>query len=359
MPMSTVTIRHITKAFGDNVVLKDFDETFRDGEFVTLLGPSGCGKTTMLRIIAGFEKPTSGELYIDDQLVSGGKDFVPPEKRGIGMVFQSYAVWPHMNVFENVAYPLQIKKQPKEQIRKAVEHVLETVHLSQYAERLPNQLSGGQQQRVALARALVAEPKLMLLDEPLSNLDAKLRESMRFEIKEIQRRTGITVVYVTHDQTEAMAMSDRIFLINRGVVQQSGTPQEIYNRPVNQFVADFLGKVDFFRGEAAGGRIVFPSMGGQSLPYGGEHTGKVEAAIRPENITFAEDGPLSGTLETVYYLGDVNDCRVRVGDELVRVIAGGWQSESLQTGRPVHLQVRDIMVFPDDGTREQMLTIQT
>ena len=357
--MSTVTIRRVTKAFGNNVVLKDFDETFRDGEFITLLGPSGCGKTTMLRIIAGFEKPTSGELYFDDQLVSGGKTFLPPEKRGIGMVFQSYAVWPHMNVFENVAYPLQIQKQDKGSIREAVDRVLETVHLSQYAERLPSQLSGGQQQRVALARALVAAPKLLLLDEPLSNLDAKLRESMRFEIKEIQKRTGITVVYVTHDQTEAMAMSDRIFLINRGVVQQSGTPEEIYNHPANQFVADFLGKVDFFRGEVKDGRIVFPAMGGQSVPYDGDRTGKVEAAIRPENLFFAEDGPLSGTLETLYYLGDVTDCRVRVGETLVRVIAGGWQHSRLAAGLAVRLQVRDMMVFPDDGLLEQMLTIQT
>ena len=357
--MSTVTIRHVTKAFGNNVVLQDFDESFRDGEFVTLLGPSGCGKTTMLRIIAGFEKPTSGELYIDDQLVSGGKTFLPPEKRGIGMVFQSYAVWPHMNVFENVAYPLRIRKQDRNTVQEAVDRVLEIVHLSQYADRLPSQLSGGQQQRVALARALVAAPKLLLLDEPLSNLDAKLRESMRFEIKEIQQKTGITVVYVTHDQTEAMAMSDRIFLINRGVVQQSGTPREIYNHPANQFVADFLGKVDFFKGEVRDGRIVFPAMGGQSVPYAGERTGKVDAAIRPENLFFAEDGPLSGTLETLYYLGDVTDCRVRVGETTVRVIAGGWQHEQLSAGQAVRLQIRDMMVFPDDGMLEQMLTIRT
>ena len=182
---------------------------------------------------------------------------------------------------------------------------------------------------------------------------------MRFEIKEIQKRTGITVVYVTHDQTEAMAMSDRIFLINRGVVQQSGTPEEIYNHPANQFVADFLGKVDFFRGEVKDGRIVFPAMGGQSVPYDGDRTGKVEAAIRPENLFFAEDGPLSGTLETLYYLGDVTDCRVRVGETLVRVIAGGWQHSRLAAGQAVRLQVRDMMVFPDDGLLEQMLTIQT
>ena len=357
--MATITIKHVTKAFGDNVVLRDFDETFQDGEFITLLGPSGCGKTTMLRIIAGFERPSSGELYIDDQLVSGGKTFVPPEKRGIGMVFQSYAVWPHMKVFDNVAYPLTIQKVAKEEIRKRVEGVLEITHLSQYAQRLPNQLSGGQQQRVALARALVAEPKLLLLDEPLSNLDAKLRESMRFEIKEIQKKLGITVVYVTHDQTEAMAMSDRIFLINRGEVQQSGTPEDIYNRPVNQFVADFLGKVDFFKGEAGDGRIAFPAMGGQRVPYDGPRRGKVDVAVRPENIAFDGDGTLCGTLESHYYLGDVDDCRVRVGDALVRVITNGREYKSRQLGQPVRLAIRDMMVFEDDGLLEQMLKIQT
>ena len=357
--MATVTIKHVTKAFGDNVVLKEFNETFGEGEFITLLGPSGCGKTTMLRIIAGFEKPTTGEVYIADQLVSGGKTFVPPEKRSIGMVFQSYAVWPHMNVFDNVAYPLTIKKISKAEIKKKVDRALEIVHLSQYAARFPNMLSGGQQQRVALARALVAEPKLLLLDEPLSNLDAKLRESMRFEIKEIQRQLGITVVYVTHDQTEAMAMSDRIFLINRGVVQQAGSPEEIYNTPANQFVADFLGKVDFFKGISENGTITIPSMGGQSIAYTGSRTGKVEVAIRPENIYFAQDGVLSGTLEAQYYLGDVDDCRVRVGEALVRVIASGYEYKTLKIGQPVRLGIRDYMVFEDNGLLEQMLQIQT
>ena len=357
--MATVNIQNVTKAFGDNVVLREFNATFRDGEFITLLGPSGCGKTTMLRIIAGFEKPTLGEVYIDGTLVSGGKTFVPPEKRGIGMVFQSYAVWPHMNVFDNVAYPLTIRHVSKAEIKTSVERVLGIVHLTQYAERFPNQLSGGQQQRVALARALVAEPKLLLLDEPLSNLDAKLRESMRFEIKEIQRKLGITVVYVTHDQTEAMAMSDRIFLINRGDIQQCGTPQEIYNSPVNQFVADFLGNVDFFKGEAGDGRIIFPAMDGQSIPYDGPRTGKIDVAIRPENLFFAEDGILHGVLETQYYLGDVDDCRVRVGETLVRVITNGYEHQNLKEGQPVRLSVRDYMVFEDDGLLEQMLEINT
>lgn len=357
--MATVTIKHVTKAFGDNVVLKEFNETFGDGEFITLLGPSGCGKTTMLRIIAGFEKPTSGEVYIDDQLVSGGKTFIPPEKRNIGMVFQSYAVWPHMNVFDNVAYPLAIKKVPKAEIKKSVDRVLGVVHLSQYAERFPSQLSGGQQQRVALARALVAAPRLMLLDEPLSNLDAKLRESMRFEIKEIQRQMGITVVYVTHDQNEAMAMSDRIFLINRGVVQQCGTPEQIYNEPANQFVADFLGKVDFFKGVAENGRITLTGMNGQSIAYDGPRTGKVEVAVRPENLFFSPDGLLEGVLENQYYLGDVDDCRVRVGDVLVRVIANGYEYKNLKIGQNVRINIRDFMVFADDGSLEKMLEIQT
>ena len=357
--MSSVRIVRVAKSFGENTVLREFTATFRDGEFVTLLGPSGCGKTTMLRMIAGFEKPTSGELYIDDLLVSGGKTFVPPEKRSIGMVFQSYAVWPHMNVFDNVAYPLSIRRAPRDTIRGEVERVLDIVHLSRYAQRFPNQLSGGQQQRVALARALVAAPGLLLLDEPLSNLDAKLRESMRFEIKEIQKKTGITVVYVTHDQTEAMAMSDRIFLINRGVVQQSGAPEEIYNRPANQFVADFLGKVDFFKGTASPGRVVIPAMGGQSLPYDGPLTGNVDVAIRPENILFSPDGQITGRLEARYYLGDVDDCRVRVGEQSVRVIRDGYEHRNMKEGDEVRLRVRDMMVFRDDGTLEEILRIQT
>ena len=357
--MATVTIKQVTKAFGNNTVLREFNETFQDGEFVTLLGPSGYGKTTMLRIIAGFERPTSGEVWFDDQLVSGGKTFVPPEKRAIGMVFQSYAVWPHMNVYDNTAYPLVIKRLSKEEIRQKVEEVLKIVHLDRYAERLPSLLSGGQQQRVALARALVAQPKLLLLDEPLSNLDAKLRESMRFEIKEIQKKLGITVVYVTHDQTEAMAMSDRIFLINEGTVQQSGTPEEIYNTPVNQFVADFLGKVDFFKGEAGEGRILFPGMGGQSVAYEGDRRGKVDVAIRPENILISPEGELRGILKTQYYLGDVDDCRVQVGDTLMRVITDGYAYKTLHEGDEVRLHIRDFMVFEDDGLLEKMLEIRT
>ena len=358
--MSTVTIKNLTKSFGSSQVLKEFNEVFRDGEFVTLLGSSGCGKTTMLRMIAGFEIPTTGEIWIDDKLVSGGKTFLPPEKRDIGMVFQSYAVWPHMNVFDNVAYPLQIKHVKREEIRTRVDKILETVHLSRYADRLPNQLSGGQQQRIALARALVAEPNLLLLDEPLSNLDAKLRESMRFEIKDITKSLGISVVYVTHDQTEAMAMSDRIFLINNGIVQQSGTPDEIYNHPANQFVADFLGKVDFFKGVAENGTIHLSEWEADLQYPKMEQSGNIEVAIRPENIRISKESDgIMGKLEKLYYLGDETDCRVRVGKALVRVITDGFSHREFREGDTVTLDVREFIVFPDDGSTQDQLRIRT
>ena len=353
--MATLTIRNLTKSYGKVQVLKSFSEVFQDGEFVTLLGPSGCGKTTILRMIAGFEIPTSGEILIDDQLVSGGKTLVPPEKRDIGMVFQSYAVWPHMTVFENVAYPLRIQHVKKPDVDSRVRHMLEVVHLDQYAQRFPNQLSGGQQQRVALARALLAQPRLLLLDEPLSNLDAKLRESMRFEIKDIARESGITVVYVTHDQTEAMAMSDRIFLLNGGVVQQSGSPDEIYNHPANPFVADFLGKVDFFRGVADPEKILLTDWE-KALPNPSpEFSGPVTVGIRPENIRLdPEEKKITGAVEKLYYLGDTTDCRLRVGKAAVRLIADGGTFRKIRVGEQVGLTVQDYMVFPGDDLKEQL-----
>ena len=348
--MSTITIKNVTKAFGDVVVLKEFDQVFQDKEFITLLGPSGCGKTTMLRMIAGFEKPTSGEISIDGKVVSSEKTFVPPERRDIGMVFQSYAVWPHMTVFDNVAYPLKIKKLDKATIKQKVEWILDAVHLSQYASRMPNPLSGGQQQRVALGRALVAEPKLLLLDEPLSNLDAKLRESMRFEIKEIQKNFGITVVYVTHDQTEAMAMSDRVIVINRGIIQQVGSPLEIYRHPANQFVADFVGKINFIKGQVKDGRVELTGLG-QSLAYDGPLTGQVVVAIRPENIRLSlEKGELHGKIHSMFYLGDVNDCRIDINGEQVRVIADSHSYDALYGNEDVFLQVREFLVYEDDGS---------
>ena len=353
--MSSITVDNIVRTFENGfTILEGFTQTFEDGGFVTLLGPSGCGKTTLLRLIAGFDKPTQGEIRIGDEVVCSSKKFVPPEKRNVGMVFQSYAVWPHMTVFENVAYPLKIKKVSKAIIQEKVEKVLESVHLSQYMDRIPSQLSGGQQQRVALARALVAEPRLLLLDEPLSNLDAKLREAMRFEIKEIQRAYNITVVYVTHDQTEAMAMSDKVIVMNKGLVQQVGTPMEIYKKPVNQFVAAFVGKVNFMRGESSGGKIKLKDMG-QTIPYGGELTGDVVVAVRPENIVISlkqgDSGhPLEGKMISKYYLGDTNDCRVEVGSEVIRVITDGSRYAQFDTPCKVFMNFEDILVYEDDGT---------
>lgn len=347
--MSVITIKSVTKSFGNVEVLKPFTESFKDGEFITLLGPSGCGKTTMLRLIAGFEKPTSGEILIDDKVVSGGKTFVPPEKRGIGMVFQSYAVWPHMNVFDNVAYPLKISGIKKEEIKERVEKVLEIVHLSQYKDRIPSELSGGQQQRVALGRALVAKPKLLLLDEPLSNLDAKLREEMRFEIKEIQKKLKITVVYVTHDQIEAMTMSDRIILINKGVVQQIATPEEIYRNPVNPFVANFVGRVNFVKGYSKDGFIELLNTN-KKLQYDGDKKGDVIVAIRPEALRIdKEDGVIDAKLVSQFYLGDVNDCKVDLGNEtILRVIDHVETYGMYKENEDVKLRIKNFMVFDDD-----------
>ena len=353
--MATVTIKNLTKSYGGTQVLKELNATFRDGEFVTLLGPSGCGKTTTLRLIAGFEQPTSGEIWIGDTMVSSGKMLLPPEKRDIGMVFQSYAVWPHMTVFENVAYPLRLKHGSKKEIEEKVHHILSVVHLEQYVSRFPNQLSGGQQQRVALARALVAEPKLLLLDEPLSNLDAKLRESMRFEIKDLAGELEITVVYVTHDQSEAMTMSDRIFLLNNGEVQQCGTPDEIYNHPVNPFVADFLGKVSFFSGTAEKGEIYLPEWECALPCKNGDLNGPVTVGLRPENLRIRKEGEgISGKIERMYYMGDTTDFRLRIGKAEVRVIADGASSRFYQPGDIVDLEIMDQMVFAGENLQEQL-----
>jgi len=351
--MSVISIDKVTKSFGKVEVIKEFTEVIKDKEFVSLLGPSGCGKTTMLRIIAGFEKPTSGEVRIDDRVVTSATTFVPPERRGIGMVFQSYAVWPHMTVYENVAYPLKIAKRPRAEIKQRVEKILDAVYLGQYAKRIPSQLSGGQQQRVALGRALVSEPKLLLLDEPLSNLDAKLRESMRFEIKDIQRKFGITVVYVTHDQAEAMAMSDRIIMLDYGIVQQVAGPTEIYRRPANQFVADFVGKVNFLKGTCESGKIELAGLG-QAIPYDGMCAGNVVVALRPENIVLCPNDPascqsgvLEGKLLSMFYLGDVNDCRVEINGEVIRVIADSHTFDTLKEGNTVTLGLKEFLVYED------------
>lgn len=348
--MSEVRIEHVFKRFGDVTAVSDFDLTVKDGEFVSLLGPSGCGKTTSLRMIAGFERATEGEIYIGDHCVSSHikNTFVPPEKRDIGMVFQSYAVWPHMTVTENVAYPLKIQKVPKEERAARVAEMLKLVHLDEYGSRYPHQLSGGQQQRVALARALVMRPGLLLLDEPLSNLDAKLRESMRFEISSIQKELGITVIYVTHDQSEAMTMSDRVVVMSRGVIQQIGTPYEIYRNPANKMVADFIGLVNFVEGEVQGDSV-YISGTGVSFPNTSGITGSATIAVRPENITMSRtSGTIEGTLVHRFYLGDAVDYRVQCKHHVIRVIVKGAELKEFTDGEKVYLDFDKIMVFDRD-----------
>ena len=349
--MAELKLQHIYKRYGNVTAVGDFNIEVADGEFISFLGPSGCGKTTTLRMIAGFEKPTEGVIMIGDQEISNAEKgyFMAPEKRGIGMVFQSYAVWPHMNVVDNVGYPLKIQNVPKEERLKQVMEMLELVHLKEYAERLPSQLSGGQQQRVALARALVAKPSLLLLDEPLSNLDAKLRESMRFEISAIQKDLGITVIYVTHDQSEAMTMSDRIVVMSMGKVQQIGRPYDIYTKPANQMVADFIGLVNFIPATAKGDRIFMQGYEGVSFPNPKKLAGEAVLAVRPEQITLSKTGGMvEGVMNHRFYMGDSVDYRVKVKDHIVRVIQKGAGYNTYQDGETVYLDFDNVMSFAKD-----------
>lgn len=305
------------------------------GKLFTLLGPSGCGKTTTLRSIAGLERPRAGEIVVGGSVIfsSGRGVFVPPNRRGLGMVFQSYAIWPHMTVFDNAAFPLQVSKKgiPRKEIQDRVHRVLKVVALDEMAEREATKLSGGQQQRLALARALVMEPPLLLLDEPLSNLDAKLRERMRFELKRLQRDLGITTVYVTHDQSEALALSHSIAVMNAGRIEQLGSPREVYERPRNQFVADFIGTTNFVKGtvdgtDAAAGfyRIAsevgkLKARGVDSLTSGEE----VVLSIRPEDIELSErrqegENTYEATVDQKVFLGEFVDFQVKIGRRSVQ-----------------------------------------
>lgn len=241
--MAEVKLINVWKKFGEVVAVQDMSLHIKDGEFMILLGPSGCGKTTTLRMIAGLEEPTKGQIYVGDKLVADPEKgvFVPPKDRDIAMVFQSYALYPHMTVYDNIAFPLKLRKVPKQEIDKRVREVAEMLGLTELLKRKPRELSGGQRQRVALGRAIVRKPQVFLMDEPLSNLDAKLRVKMRAELKKLQRQLGVTTIYVTHDQVEAMTMGDRIAVINAGILQQVGTPDEVYNKPANVFVGGFIG----------------------------------------------------------------------------------------------------------------------
>ena len=350
--MAEVRLEAVTKRFKDTVAVADFSVRVAQGEFVALLGPSGCGKTTTLRMVAGFVAPTTGEIFIGDRLVSSPARgvFVPPEERRIGMVFQSYAVWPHMTVFENVAYPLKIKRLPRAEIRQQVERMLELTRLAGLGHRPPHHLSGGQQQRVALARALVMEPAVLLLDEPLSNLDARLREEMRFEIKDLQRRIGVTIIYVTHDQAEAMAMSDRVLVMNAGRIHRVGTPQAIYEHPADRFVTDFVGAANFLPcrvAEDRGGVLLEDGTEPRriSCPVPPGVAGPAYVAIRPEHIRLTrEPGELRGTVVRRVYLGRLIDYRVRLGSLEVR--AEAQASAPFVEGEPVGLAIERALVFP-------------
>ena len=335
----------------DVTAVGDFNIDVADGEFISFLGPSGCGKSTTLRMIAGFERPTEGTITLGDTVVSSAESgvFMPPEKRDIGMVFQSYAVWPHMTVEENVVYPLKIQGVSREERKKRVEEALRMVHLERYGSRYPNQLSGGQQQRVALARALIARPGLLLLDEPLSNLDAKLRESMRFEISSLQKELGITVIYVTHDQSEAMTMSDRIVVMNAGMVQQIGRPFDVYTRPANKMVADFIGLVNFVPGDVRDDRVFvrgtdvsFPNTAG--LP-----SGEGVIAVRPENITLSRTGGmLTGTVKHRFYMGATVDYRIQVGEHILRVMTHGSMYHQWKDGEQIYLDLQDVILLGNE-----------
>ena len=360
--MSTVSIKNVTKVYDDETVIDTFNAEIKDGEFITLLGPSGCGKTTLLRMIAGFRKPSTGSIAIDGKIVSDDTTFVPPERRGIGMVFQTYAVWPHMNVFDNVAYPLKIQKLKKDEIKKRVGAILEIVHLSQYEKRMPSQLSGGQQQRVALGRALVAEPKLLLLDEPLSNLDAKLRSEMRTELKRLHSDTNSTFVYVTHDQLEAMTLATRICLIEKGDLQQYDPPLVVYNRPANLFVADFIGNptMNFVPAKAkqtAKNELAVQFFGIDAV-FACEKDVQLERedviiGIRPEFLPIRDSGAIEGLAYSTLPSGMETIVKINLkGDILSSVVFG---SIDYAVDKPIRFDIvgDDIIVF-DTETKKNI-----
>ncbi len=326
-----LSLSGLGKSFGPVPAVVGVDLALRPGEFVSLLGPSGCGKTTTLRMIAGFMKPTTGTISVNGVTVSSTTSVVPPEKRGMSMIFQSYAIWPNMTVGENVAFGLKLRKLGSAEILQRVDRILDTVQLRHLKDRYPAELSGGQQQRVALARAIVIEPEVLLLDEPLSNLDANLREEMRSEIRRLHDAFRITTVYVTHDQSEAMVTSDRIVVMNHGRIDQVDDPVSLYNRPKTRFVAGFIGRTNFLDGQVEGGQIVFPGFTVPSASVSGFSAmrGPASFSVRPQTIEIAgERGPaedagwwVRGTVTERSYLGeyweyvvqpDGSDLRLRV-----------------------------------------------
>jgi len=323
-----VFLDRVSKHFGTVKAVDELSLEIRDKEFLALLGPSGCGKTTTLLIIAGFYRPTTGLVFFDDRVVND----LPPRERNIGMVFQSYALYPHMTAFDNIAFPLRLRKKRKKEIEKKVKAVASLLHIEEILQRRPGELSGGQQQRVALARALVKEPSLLLLDEPLSNLDAKLRIMMRAELKRLQKDLGITTIFVTHDQIEAMTMADRVAVLERGRLQQVGSPEELYNMPINLFVAGFIGTPPMNCLAAVLEEVegkVFVRTGHFSLPLPDSVVRKIRSrltssavimGIRPEDITIGQ-GEIEGEIYIVEPLGKDTLVTVDIGGEIIKIIA--------------------------------------
>lgn len=364
-----VELHGIRKTFGSNIVVDNFDLQIEQGECISFLGPSGCGKTTTLNMIAGFLDPDQGELIVKGKRMNG----VPANKRDLGMVFQTYSLFPHMTVADNVAYGLKLRKVPKAEIASRVARVLELVKLPHVADRYPKQLSGGQRQRIAIARALVTEPSLLLLDEPLSNLDAKLREELRDELKRLHQETGVTTIFVTHDQEEALYLSDRIVVLDHGKVEQIGTPWEIYNEPASEFVHTFIGKSNRMTGKVTGfsdNKLVLEAgaSGGtfelKANPRGRSFTAgnAVSIYIRPEKLMLAMDDEASAdlqrnseyahgeaTVKQLSFLGSFVECEVALGSETLMVrIQSAAQQGKLQPGQRVVLywNPEDVFVFP-------------
>jgi iron(III) transport system ATP-binding protein len=357
--MANVRLEKVSKSYGKHSVVRDLSITIRDGECFTFLGPSGCGKTVVLRMIAGFEQPDSGEIWIGDTLVSSPakKIFLPPEKRRVGVVFQDYAVWPHKTVYENIVYPLSIQKVPKEEAAARTLKAVTMVNLESLEQRLPYQLSGGQQQRVALARALISRPEIMLLDEPLSNLDANLREEMRFEIKALQKSTGVTILYVTHDQEVALAISDRVAIMDKaGVVRQIGAPDDIYEKPADSFVFKFMGVSNFIPLEFRNGKacahgadsvLDYPIPDSQAEAL---RSGSLVAACRPHDVRIVRgETGFRGVLKRAVYLGSMIDYRVVVGQMEIRVqqdiVEALAENRIFTEGETVNFQFLDLKWF--------------
>ncbi len=359
-----IIFQNTVKKYGENTVISNLSLQVKSGEFFTLLGPSGCGKTTLLRMVAGFNSIEGGEIRFGDKVINE----IAPEKRNIGMVFQNYAIFPHMTVEDNVAFGLKNRKVPKDEIAHRVDEILKKVHIDNLRNRLPQNMSGGQQQRVALARAIVIEPDVLLMDEPLSNLDAKLRVEMRDAIREIQHTVGITTIYVTHDQEEALAISDRIGVMYKGALQQVGTPQDIYLRPANQFVAGFIGKSNFLHAvgsEESGKKILCFGdyvVEMQNIVDNAPFRGKLIASVRPEEFEVHSAAPgIKGVVHDCVFLGLTMHYFIELADGMqVETIAPVEIENKIEKGATVYLTVKPnrINVYTEDGSRNMVCGVK-